>query len=339
MNNKTFLKTLFSLCLMALCWMPVNAQKALDRGDVDGDGAVGIADVSALIDYLLSGDESSIRISAADVDRDGEVGISDVSALIDYLLLGEWGDEPELPPYEPVYETFTVSGVTFRMVKVEGGTFMMGARDFDPYVRPWESPAHEVTLSDYYIAETEVTQALYRAVVGSNPSWFTSTNGYTTDLQRPVEKVTYSNCQSFITKLKQKTGKNFRLVTEAEWEYAARGGKYSKGYMYAGSNNLDEVAWYIENSGEVTHAVTTKAPNELGIYGMSGNVDEWTADWFGTFSASPQTNPTGPTSGTARVVRGGSWNQAFRMSRPTSRKEGFPTSDNVNTGFRIALDM
>jgi formylglycine-generating enzyme required for sulfatase activity len=291
--------------------------------------------VTSLIDYLLSNDPSRVVIAACDVDNDGAVNISDVTALIDYLLSGEW---PYVAP-EPL--EITVGTVTFKMIPVQGGTFMMGGREFDPYVKPWELPVHQVTLSDYYIGETEVTQALWKAVMGSNnnPSWFVSANGFANDFQRPVEKVTYANCLTFINRLNQKTGRTFRLLTEAEWEYAARGGKYDHGYMYAGGDDIDELAWHKGNSGDKTHAVGTKAPNELGIYDLAGNVGEWTSDWYALYTEEAQTNPTGPATGDARVVRGGSWDQAWRMNRVTYRHEGYPTSANVNVGLRLALDM
>lgn len=339
MCKKSFLTFVFSVCLTAMCWGPMSAQGTFTRGDVDDDGGVAISDVTELIDYLLSGDPTRVNLDACDVDLDGGVAISDVTVLIDYLLSGVWPNVPE-EPYEPVIETYTVSSVTFDMLLVEGGTFMMGGRENDPYVKPWELPVHEVTLSDYYICTTEVTQALWRAVMGtsSNPSWFTSSNGYGTDYNRPVESITYANCQNFITKLNQKTGKTFRMVTDAEWEYAARGGKYDHGYMYAGGNDIDEIAWHLDNSGEVTHAVGTKTPNELGIYDMAGNVGEWCSDWFAYYTAEAQTNPKGPTTGTARVVRGGSWGQGWRMNRVTYRSDRNPADKNVHVGLRIAMD-
>ena len=170
-----------------------------------------------------------------DVDLDGSVNISDVATLIDYLLTGQW-------PGGEQTETFTVNGVTFNMVVVEGGSFMMGATaDQGSDAFSDESPAHQVNLSSYRIGQTEVTQALWWAVMGSNPSYFTPTYGYADILQRPVECVTWNDCQTFITKLNQLTGKTFRLPTEAEWEYAARGGKKSKHYKYAGSNAINDV--------------------------------------------------------------------------------------------------
>jgi formylglycine-generating enzyme required for sulfatase activity len=347
MERKTVIKTACALCLMALSWLPMSGQNAPMRGDVDGNQAVNVTDAIVLLNYLQYNDASMIDMTAADVNYSNSVDISDVIELINYLINNVWTDVP----YEPVIETFTVGDVTFNMVKVTGGTFMMGASDDDALAKSWEKPRHEVTLSDYYIGETEVTQGLWKAVMGSNPSWFQyayeSDYAYTDDLTRPVERVTYANVQSFLTKLKQKTGKTFRLPTEAEWEFAARGGNYSKGYTFPGSDDIDEVAWHTGNSSlyvpnadryeNMPHPVGTKAPNELGIYDMGGNVAEWTSDWYGLYSDAAVTNPTGPASGTARVVRGGSWGQAWRMNRVSYRYEGFPTSPNVNTGLRLVL--
>ncbi|MBQ8759966.1 MAG: formylglycine-generating enzyme family protein [Bacteroidales bacterium] len=217
------------------------------------------------------------------------------------------------------------------MIAVEGGTFQMGAtseQGGDAYSN--ESPVHNVTLSDYYIGETEVTQELWQAVMGSNPSHF---SGYP---QRPVEYVSWNDCQEFITKLNELTGRNFRLPTEAEWEYAARGGNKSQGYKYSGSNTLGNVAWYDDNSSS-THNVKTKSPNELGIYDMSGNVYEWCQDWYGSYSSSSQTDPTGPSSGSLRVLRGGSWNHYARYCRVSYRDRNNPDYGYDGYGFRLAL--
>lgn len=228
-------------------------------------------------------------------------------------------------------ETFTVNGVDFTVVAVEGGTFTMGAtseQGSDAY--DGEKPTHQVTLSDFYIGKYEVTQELWKAVMGSNPSYFTGTN-------LPVEYVSWVDCQSFITKLNELTGKTFRLPTEAEWEYAARGGKKSKGYKYSGSNTIDNVAWYTSISSSKTHEVGTKSPNELGIYDMSGNVWEWCSDWYGSYSSSSQTDPTGPTSGSARVLRGGSWGNYARYCRVSLRDSTAPSSRGSDCGFRLVL--
>ncbi len=228
-------------------------------------------------------------------------------------------------------ETFTVNGVSFTMIKVDGGTFQMGAtseqgNDADND----EKPVHSVTLSDYYIGETEVTQELWQAVMGSNPS-------YSKGSKKPVENVSWNDCKEFITKLNRLTGKNFRLPTEAEWEYAARGGNKSKGYKYSGSNTIGNVAWYNDNSSSQTHDVKTKTPNELGIYDMSGNVWEWCQDWYGSYSSGSQTNPTGPSSGSGRVLRGGSWFHYARYCRVSYRISYNPYGRSNYIGFRLAL--
>ena len=266
-----------------------------------------------------------------DVNLDGNVSIGDVTTLIDYLLTGQW-------PGGEQTETFTVNGVTFNMVVVEGGSFMMGATaDQGSDAFSDESPAHQVNLSSYRIGQTEVTQALWWAVMGSNPSYFTPTYGYADILQRPVECVTWNDCQTFITKLNQLTGKTFRLPTEAEWEYAARGGKKSKHYKYAGSNAINDVAWYTSNSGSTTQPVATKAPNELGLYDMSGNVDEWCQDRYGSYSSATQTNPTGPSTGSNRVFRGGAYYYNDRYCRVSNRGYDDQTTTYITVGLRLAL--
>lgn len=226
---------------------------------------------------------------------------------------------------------YSVNGVSFAMVAVEGGTFTMGAtseQGSDAYDD--EKPAHQVTLSDYYIGETEVTQELWQAVMGSNPSYFTG------NLQRPVGSVSWDDCQTFISKLNNLTGENFRLPTEAEWEYAARGGNASEGYKYSGSNSIGDVAWYWDNSSSTPHPVKTKQANELGIYDMSGNVYEWCADWYSYYSSSPQDNPTGPSSGSGPVLRGGSWFSLARGCRVACRSSINPDSRSDDFGLRLA---
>ena len=223
----------------------------------------------------------------------------------------------------------SVKGVSFVMKPVEGGTFQMGndGKDADEC----ESPVHSVTLSSYYIGETEVTQALWKAVMGNNPSYFKGNN-------LPVDHLNWNDCQDFIYKLNSLTGRDFRLPTEAEWEYAARGGKNSNGSKYAGSNKIGGVAWYNDNSGDKTHAVKGKSSNELGLYDMSGNVWEWCQDWCGLYSSDSQNNPKGPTSGSYRVRRGGSWSCNTYYCRVSDR--GNIYSDDWYgkfIGFRLAL--
>ena len=222
-------------------------------------------------------------------------------------------------------KVFTVNGVSFKMIAVKGGTFQMGSDDGIDIAKP----VHQVTLSDYYIGETEVTQELWNAVMGSNPSYCTG------DMQRPVEQVSWNDCQAFISKLNELTGEAFRLPTEAQWEYAARGGNQAQGRLYSGSNTIDDVAWYYSNSSSM-HPVKTKAPNELGIYDMSGNVYEWCSDWKGSYSSAAQTDPTGPSTGSSRVFRGGSWFLYAEYCRVAFRGSGTPTYSSFYLGVRLA---
>jgi formylglycine-generating enzyme required for sulfatase activity len=222
-------------------------------------------------------------------------------------------------------------GISIDMVRVEAGTFTMGATAEMKNTEDSEKPTHRVTLTnDYYIGKYEVTQALWQAVMGDDPSYFKGDN-------LPVEAVTWDDCQEFIGKLNRITGKTFRLPTEAEWEYAARGGNKSRGYQYSGSNNPSNVAWYDDNSGDKTHAVGTKQPNELGIYDMSGNVWEWCQDWYETYSSSSQVNPTGANSGSCRVVRGVSWYNNARNCRLSLRGSNTPDFRSSNLGLRLVL--
>ena len=223
------------------------------------------------------------------------------------------------------------NGISIDMVRVEAGTFTMGATPEMKNPNNDEKPTHRVTLTnDYYISKYEVTQALWQAVMGKKPSKFKGDN-------LPVEQVSWDDCQKFINKLNRITGKKFRLPTEAEWEYAARGGKKSRGYQYSGSNNLSDVAWYLDNSGEKTHAVGSKQANELGIYDMSGNVWEWCQDWYGEYNSSSQVNPIGANSGPYRVYRGASWSKAARLCRSSCRDCYMPSYRDFNIGLRLVL--
>ena len=223
------------------------------------------------------------------------------------------------------------NGINIEMVRVEAGTFTMGATPEMKEPFDWEKQIHQVTLTnDYYIGKYEVTQALWQAVMGKNPSYFMGDN-------LPVERVSWKDCQKFISKLNKITGKTFRLPTEAEWEYAARGGKKGRGYQYGGSNNISDVAWYKDNSGNKTHAVGTKQANELGIYDMSGNLYEWCHDWYGSYSISSQVNPTGANGGSGRVIRGGGWSITARYCRSSYRCSSLPDYRGYDLGLRLVL--
>lgn len=250
---------------------------------------------------------------------------------------GSWGPVPlthqqnnDQAIIVPEIEEFTVNGVTFRMIRVDGGSFTMGATkeqgtwstDTDEY------PTHKVKLGNFMIGETEVTQALWTAVMGSNPSHFHGAN-------KPVEKVSWNDCQLFIEKLNKLTGKCFRLPTEAEWEYAARGGKHSCGFRYPGSNKPKDTCWYAGTNE--TKEVAKKCPNEIGIYDMGGNVWEWCNDWKGNYSSSDETNPTGPRTGVKKVLRGGSINSTKDLMRITHRSSNTPDYSKSYIGMRLAL--
>ena len=219
------------------------------------------------------------------------------------------------------------------MVYVSGGTFTMGATsEQSSDADSDEKPTHNVTLSSYYICKYEVTQALWRTVIGSNPSNFKGDN-------LPVECVSWDDCQTFINRLNSYTGRNFRLPTEAEWEFAARGGNYSRHYKYSGSNYIGDVAWYTDNSGGRTHPVGTKQANELGLYDMSGNVWEWCSDWYGSYSSYSQNNPTGPNSGSYRISRGGCWGIIARCCRSSLRNYHMPDNSGDFLGLRLVLSQ
>ena len=261
-----------------------------------------------------------------------------------------YGEEPQ-PGTDPVTpgeaKTFTVGSISFTMVPVKAGTFQMGSIDSDAFN---DETVHLVTLTkDYYIGQTEVTQGLWEAVMGQSPTadgdkWIAK---YGFGLNYPAYYVSWNDCQTFITKLNEMTGQQFRLPTEAEWEYAARGGVKRLGYKYSGSNTIGDVAWYTVNSydkGETssnygTHPVGTKQANELGIYDMSGNVWEWCSDLYGAYPSSvlDVTDPTGAVSGSRRVDRGGGWLSPAGRCRVASRGYYTPTHRFYDLGLRLAL--
>ncbi|MBK8473091.1 MAG: formylglycine-generating enzyme family protein [Sphingobacteriales bacterium] len=249
----------------------------------------------------------------------------------------DYSPEPTSEPEAPVKDAdfvADINGTPLDMVWVEGGTFRMGGTDDEACDS--EKPVHEVTLSGFYISRYPVTQAQYYAVMGSNPSHFGGSN------RLPVDNVSWDNAQEFCRKLNAQTVEKglpagYRLLTEAEWEYGARGGQKSKGYKYAGSDELGDVAHFSVNSGGSTQIVGLKKPNELGLYDMSGNVWEWCQDWYGSYKAEAQANPHGPQSGNYRVLRGGSWGNLAVRCRLARRDTDAPADHFTDCGFRLAL--
>jgi len=217
------------------------------------------------------------------------------------------------------------------MVFVEGGTFQMGSNSGGDD----EKPVHIVKVSSFYIGKYEVTQKQWKEVMGSNPSNFKGCDNC------PVEMASWNDIQEFLRKLNAQTGENYRLPTEAEWEYAVRGGNKSRRYIYSGSNDVGNVAWYRDNSGNKTHPAGQKQPNEIGIYDMSGNVWEWCSDWYNKdyYAGSPQNNPKGPSSGSYRVFRGGGGYRGASGVRCSFRAGGIPGFSGDAVGFRLARDF
>ncbi len=222
------------------------------------------------------------------------------------------------------------------MVFVEGGTFQMGSNSGDSD----EKPVHFVTVSDFNISKTEVTFEQYDAFCDATGRDKPDDEGWGRG-NRPVIYVYWQDAFDYCEWMSKTTGETYRLPTEAEWEYAARGGNKSKGYRYSGSNTISSVGWYDDNSAEKTHPVAQKQPNELGLYDMSGNVQEWCSDWYGeeSYSSSPQINPQGPNSGKARVVRGGCWFNYDFVCRVADRGRYNPDFRYSGYGFRLVLSQ
>ncbi|MFN7326821.1 MAG: SUMF1/EgtB/PvdO family nonheme iron enzyme [Chitinophagales bacterium] len=297
---------------------------------------------SALARYLKEPGLDILQIftktSAATQDAAEQMGMEQVpylsSSLRGQLVLVPVQGPRELVVPAPDPDVPEVGGhapLVGKMILIKGGTFAMGCTGEQEGCESDEKPVHRVTLGDYYLGETEVTQAQWRAVMGNNPSYNTGCD------QCPVEGVNWNDIQDFLRRLNERSGSlKYRLPTEAEWEYAARGGKESRGYRYPGSNNMGEVGWYGSNSGSNTHPVKGKHPNELGLYDMSGNVWEWCSDWYGDYSSTAQMNPLGAASGSDRVVRGGSWYDYPPLCRVSNRADDTPDNRVNRLGFRLA---
>ncbi|AEE50007.1 SUMF1/EgtB/PvdO family nonheme iron enzyme [Haliscomenobacter hydrossis] len=262
------------------------------------------------------------------VKRNPALSIVGMVLVIGFILIQSW-PEKKAPSKEVLG---LISSIDQNMKLIPGGKFKMGSNETNAQTD--EKPVHEVILNDFYLGKTEVTQEQWRAVMGNDPPEL----GFKGCDQCPVENVSWDNVQQFIQKLNAQTGKNYRLPTEAEWEYAARGGAISQDFTYAGSNNLDEVAWYDSNSGIKTHPVAQKKANELGLYDMSGNVYEWCQDWYDAeyYQKSPANNPQGPNTGSLRVNRGGSWSSRPIYARVAYRRLDSPGLRDSYLGFRLA---
>jgi formylglycine-generating enzyme required for sulfatase activity len=283
----------------------------------------------------------AVRISAADGDKRYYISarlIDVASAKIERSISPKWFSSDYFYRFEQACENIATSFfdklavfIEPEMVFVQGGTFTMGCTDEQGSdCDDNEKPQHDVTLSDYHIGKYEVTQAQWEALMGNNPSTFKGGDS-------PVENVSWDDIPEFISRLNAATGKNYRLPTEAEWEYAARGGNKSQGYKYSGGNNIYDVACFEGNSGDRTYPVGRKKPNELGIYDMSGNVWEWCLDWYDSYSATAQRDPVGASVGSYRVCRGGSWSNRARFCRVAFRSYFSPDSRSSIVGFRVVL--
>ncbi|MBQ2703342.1 MAG: SUMF1/EgtB/PvdO family nonheme iron enzyme, partial [Alistipes sp.] len=274
-------------------------------------------------------------------DRKIYVPSASVSAYKTATYWSEYADQIVADPSSAsstYYVEDAACGLSMKMIWVEGGTFTMGAtaeQGSDPYDD--EKPAHSVTVSSYYIAECEVTQAQWKKIMGTTINDLASSLSLTgVGDNYPIYYVTYDEAKEFCSKLSALTGKNYSLPTEAQWEYAARGGKDSKGYKYSGSSTIDEVSWYGSNSGSTAHPVKQKKANELGLYDMSGNIYEWCSDWWtSSYSSGSQIDPTGASTGTLRAKRGGSWVHGQTSSRVSDRGSYTPSSRSNDGGFRV----
>lgn len=258
-----------------------------------------------------------------------------ITALLLLLLLPLAAKKRQPVPDSLQTLTYEVNGVPIQMQRVEGGSFVMGAtsdqHDPDTYT---DKPAHLVFLSPYYIATTEVTNRLWRAIM--NEREMLDLSGYP---EHPVSFVSWYEAQEFIQRLDSITGMPFRLPTEAEWEFAARGGETSKHFRYAGSDEADTAGWLFPLAGQWTHPVGSKQANELGLYDMTGNVSEWCQDRYGPYELSTRPNPCGSDTGSCRIVRGGSYDNCIANSHLSVRRWYPPETSVGYIGLRVALSL
>jgi formylglycine-generating enzyme required for sulfatase activity len=289
------------------------------------------------------------QFSVSDIRRLVRSNIESIVIESDLTIVQMWGYDFDIPTeysspissdgrwilcpesmHDYVLGILVGNQLDLEMVPITGGTFQMGSTDGGSD----EEPVHSVTLSDFEISKYPVTQKLWRDIMGVDPPKLR----FKGCDQCPVERVSWDDVQEFLKKLNARTGKTYRLPTEAEWEYAARGGNQSQGYEYSGSNDLKEVGWYRENAGGKTHPAGRLKPNELELYDMSGNVWEWCSDWYGSdyYKNSPLSNPAGPDIGLVRVFRGGSWGSDPQYCRVAYRSYGTPSDRDSNVGFRLA---
>lgn len=225
-----------------------------------------------------------------------------------------------------------VQEIVASMILVDGGTFTMGSNTSSSF--PDEIPTHSVTLSDFYLSKVTITQKQWKAIMGENELW---SDIYGKGDDYPANFISYEQAKLFIQRLKEYSGLEFRMPTEAEWEYAACGGQQSQGFTYSGSNDANKVAWYRDNAGEKMHPSAMLLPNELGLFDMSGNLWEWCSDYYGSYTSESAINPTGPTTGTKRVVRGGSFTYEMAFSRCKTRNYLPETNQSVAVGLRLAI--
>ena len=326
MKKRNFYRLMF-VVLLAL--LPLSGMSRTIRGDVNRDGCIDINDITALIHYVLTGDASSVDVLACQVNyTDNTVNVEDVTELIKMVLNGAYCPPIELTIPEGSV-TYTVNGVEFQMVPVDGGTFMMGGTSTQ------NTPIHQVTLSSYWIGLTEVTVGLWKAVMGSFDMEM-----YEDD--QPASNMSWSQCHEFIARLNELTGMNFCLPTEAQWEFAARGGNLSQGYTFAGSNYLNEVAWFNGNfpwSYRQIPCVGTKSPNELGLYDMSGSLREFCQDaYYAPYPSDPQVDPLQDWPANGKVVgRGGSFFTDSIYCAVNSRWSLERSTVQYDCGLRLAL--